>query len=101
MIRDGYLPPVDAVRLEEFVNYFDYNYSMGSTDSPFGINTEVSDCPWNKENKLLHIGIKGYTVDINELPPTNLVFLVEVSGSMSDANKLPLLKKSLMTMVSD
>ncbi len=99
MLEDGYLPTPGAVRIEEFINYFDYSYPIPSKQAPFSMVTEVGECPWNKENRLVHIGLQGYTMPIEELPPSNLVFLLDVSGSMSDANKLPLLKKSFKMMV--
>src|SRR5690606_9717839 len=80
-------------------NYFDYDYPVPAKDETFSVYTEVGDCPWNEENKLVHIGLKGYTVPIEKLPPSNLVFLIDVSGSMEDYNKLPLLKKSFKMMV--
>lgn len=98
-IEDGSLPPIDAVRSEEFINYFDYDYPIPSKSETFSVYTEVGACPWNDENKLVHIGLKGYTMPIEELPPSNLVFLLDVSGSMEDENKLPLLKKSFKMMV--
>lgn len=99
MIEQGKLPPADAVRTEEFINYFNYNYRVPAASEVFSVTTEVGECPWNKDNKLVHIGLKGYTVPIEELPPANLVFLIDVSGSMSDENKLPLLKKSFKLLV--
>ncbi|UKN03544.1 VWA domain-containing protein [Paracrocinitomix mangrovi] len=98
-IEDGVKPPVDAVRTEEFINYFDYDYPVPTKDETFSVYTEVGDCPWNKKNRLVHIGLKGYTVDVEDLPPSNLVFLIDVSGSMEDHNKLPLLKKSYKLLV--
>ncbi|HXA00765.1 MAG TPA: VWA domain-containing protein [Cytophagaceae bacterium] len=98
-IQDGSLPPTDAVRIEEYINYFDYNYPQPKSEHPFSINTEVSDCPWNKEHKLIHIGLQGKRIPFEQIAPMNLVFLIDVSGSMSDANKLPLLKKSLSLLV--
>ena len=99
-IMGGSLPVADAVRIEEMVNYFDYTYKIPSKEEPFSINTEVGECPWNKEHKLVHIGIQGYTMSTAQLPPSNLVFLVDVSGSMEDINKLPLLKQSFIKMVN-
>ncbi|MEZ4922790.1 MAG: VWA domain-containing protein [Crocinitomicaceae bacterium] len=99
MIENGSLPPVDAVRTEEFVNYFDYAYPVPSKDATFSVYTEVGDCPWNENNRLVHIGLKGYTIPTEDLPPSNLVFLIDISGSMSDENKLPLLKKSYKLLV--
>ena len=88
------MPPTDAVRIEEFINYFSYNYEKPTKEAPFSINTEYAPCPWNKNHQLLHIGLQGKRYDFNEMQAMNLVFLVDVSGSMSDQNKLPLLKKS-------
>jgi Ca-activated chloride channel family protein len=99
MIEQGDQPPVDAVRTEEFVNYFDYNYPVPNKKDVFSVYTEMGDCPWNDENRLLHIGLKGYTIPTEDLPPSNLVFLLDVSGSMEDENKLPLLKKSFKLLV--
>ncbi|HVD98843.1 MAG TPA: VWA domain-containing protein [Cytophagaceae bacterium] len=98
-IDQGSLPPVDAVRIEEFVNYFNYDYTKPTGKHPFSINTELSECPWNKTHKLVHIGIQGKRFPFESMAPINLVFLVDVSGSMSDENKLPLLKKSLSLLV--
>ena len=98
-IESGSLPPKDAVRIEEYINYFDYSYPQPKSEHPFSINTEVSDCPWNKEHKLIHIGLQGKRIPFEQIAPMNLVFLIDVSGSMSDANKLPLLKKSLCLLV--
>lgn len=96
MLNNGQLPPTDAVRLEEFVNYFNYDYpAPDSKEMPFSVSTEVMTAPWNKEAKLLQIGIKGYEEVSSELPPSNLVFLVDVSGSMRSPNKLGLVKKAL------
>jgi Ca-activated chloride channel homolog len=99
MIEDGYLPEVDAVRSEEFINYFDYAYKLPSKEEVFSVNTEIGECPWNDEAKLLNVGLKGYTIPTEDLPPSNLVFLLDISGSMNDANKLPLLKNSFKTLV--
>jgi Ca-activated chloride channel family protein len=98
-ISQGQLPPVDAVRIEELVNYFDYNYPEPQDSQPFSIYTEFSECPWNKEHQLLHIGLQGKKMKKEELPPNNLVFLLDVSGSMEDSNKLPLLKSSFHLLV--
>ncbi len=99
MIENGNLPNIDAVRTEEFINYFDYNYPVPQKEDVFSVYTEVGDCPWNEDARLVHVGLKGYTVPVEMLPPSNLVFLLDVSGSMSDENKLPLLKKSFKTLV--
>ncbi len=93
------LPPIDAVRIEEFINYFDYQYPQPTGKHPFSINTEISECPWNKNRKLIHIGLQGVKHDFVEMAPINLVFLIDVSGSMEDKNKLPLLKQSFGLLV--
>ena len=93
------MPPKDAVRIEEFINYFDYDYPQPNSVDPFSINTEISDCPWNSENKLVHIGLQGYELPKEQMPPSNLVFLLDVSGSMSAQNKLPLLRKAFKLLV--
>jgi Ca-activated chloride channel homolog len=97
----GQKPPVDAVRIEEMINYFEYDYPQPKSEQPFSINTELAVCPWNKENKLLHIGLQGKEIATESLPPSNLVFLIDVSGSMSDANKLPLLKSAFKLLVGE
>jgi len=92
-------PPKDAVRIEELINYFSYTYPEPEDDAPFSVLTEVSACPWNREHKLVHIGIKGKEIKTEEIPPSNLVFLLDVSGSMSSPDKLPLLKKGFKLLV--
>lgn len=89
------LPPKDAVRIEELINYFDYNYEGPDGNRPFAVNAEGGKCPWNPEHQLLHIGLQGKKIPQSEIPPSNLVFLVDVSGSMNSPNKLPLVKASL------
>lgn len=98
-INSSQMPNVDAVRIEEMINYFDYNYGTPENGEPFATHLEIGDCPWNPENKLLLIGIQGENVSEEKIPPCNLVFLIDVSGSMSDENKLPLLKKSFKYLV--
>ncbi len=98
-IQGGQRPPVDAVRIEEMVNYFHYNYPRPVGEDPFSINTEISTAPWNEKHKLVLIGLQGRKIPTENLPPSNLVFLIDVSGSMSDANKLPLLKSSFKLLV--
>jgi len=98
-INNGQTVPKDAVRVEEMVNFFKYNYAKPQNEQPFSINTEYSDCPWNSKNKLVRIGLQGKEIDDKNLPASNLVFLIDVSGSMSDINKLPLLKQSLKILV--
>ncbi|MBS1557286.1 MAG: von Willebrand factor type A domain-containing protein [Bacteroidetes bacterium] len=98
-IQSGQRPPVDAVRIEEMVNYFKYNYPQPAGEDPFSINTEISTAPWNEKHKLVLIGLQGKNIPTEKLPPSNLVFLIDVSGSMSDPNKLPLLKSSFKLLV--
>jgi Ca-activated chloride channel homolog len=98
-ITGGQRPPKDAVRIEEMINYFDYEYAQPKGDDPFSINTEISTAPWNSKHKLVHIGLQGKNIPKENLPPSNLVFLIDVSGSMSDENKLPLLKTSFKMLV--
>lgn len=92
IMQNGQLPPKDAVRIEEMINYFDYNYAQPKGKDPINVETEVSDSPWNKGLKILHIGLQAKTIPTDNLPASNLVFLIDVSGSMSDPNKLPLVK---------
>ena len=94
-IESNQLPPKDAVRIEEMINYFDYDYPEPAGEHPFSIVAEIAACPWQAQNKLVHIGLKGKGLDYDNLKPCNLVFLIDSSGSMEDRNKLPLLKKSL------
>lgn len=90
-LLDGFLPPKDAVRVEEFINYFQYDYPKPTGNDPLEIYTEVSKCPWNDENLLVHIGIKGKELEVKDQKRSNLVFLIDVSGSMDEPDKLPLL----------
>ncbi len=99
-LMNGQKPPKDAVRVEEMINYFNYNYTQPTDEHPFSINQELSHCPWNHDNYLLHLGIQGKNIDLDEAPANNLVFLIDVSGSMSDSNKLPLLKKAFKLLVN-
>ncbi len=99
-IRDGQLPPADAVRIEELINYFTYELPNPEGPDPFSVHTEVGPAPWNPMHRLVRIGIQGRRVDTEDLPPSNLVFLVDVSGSMRPANKLPLLKSALRMLVN-
>ena len=92
IMQNGQLPPKDAVRIEEMINYFDYNYAQPKGKDPINIETEISDSPWNKGLKLLHIGLQAKTIPTDNLPASNLVFLIDVSGSMDAQNKLPLVK---------
>lgn len=94
-LNQGQLPPTDAVRLEELINYFDYDYTLPSDNKPFAVHTETVDSPWQADAKLVKIAIKAKDLGKKELPPANLVFLVDVSGSMDEPNKLPLVQKTL------
>ena len=94
-LNNGSLPPVDSVRIEEFVNYFDYDYEGPSGKHPFAVNFEQSTSPWNEKYKLVRIGIKGKEITNEQRPNSNFVFLLDVSGSMNDPNKLPLLKNAM------
>jgi Ca-activated chloride channel homolog len=100
-INEGQLPPKDAVRIEEMVNYFSYDYPQPTGDKPFSINTEVATAPWNPQHKLVQIGLQGKKISMEKLPPSNLVFLIDVSGSMNEPNRLPLLKSSLKLLVNE
>jgi Ca-activated chloride channel family protein len=99
-IMNGYLPPKDAVRVEEMVNYFSYDYTAPTGEHPFATNISVIDTPWNSGTKLVHIGIQGEVIDDDARPPLDLVFLIDTSGSMESADKLPLLRQSLGLMLS-
>lgn len=98
-IQNGQLPPADAVRIEELVNYFSYDYPQPAGEHPFSITTEIARCPWNPENKLVQIGLQGSEVSTESIPPGNLVFLIDVSGSMNQPDKLPLLQRGFKLMV--
>ena len=98
-LNNGTLPPKDAVRIEEMVNYFTYHYSPPSDERPFAVDAEVAGCPWEPKHRLLRIALKGREIDLENRPASNLVFLIDVSGSMDDAAKLPLLKSALHLLV--
>ncbi|KRS13467.1 von Willebrand factor A [Roseovarius atlanticus] len=98
-LRAGYLPPREAVRIEEMVNYFPYDYAAPEGNAPFQPTVSVTDTPWNPDTKLVHVAIQGETPPVEDRPPLNLVFLIDTSGSMQAANKLPLLKQSLALML--
>lgn len=98
-INQNQMPYRDAVRIEEMINYFDYDYKYPDGNVPFAINTEISECPWNKANRLVHIGLQGKKMEQGSDVKSNFVFLLDVSGSMNDPNKLPLLKKSFSMLV--
>ena len=94
-LQAGQLPPAGAVRIEEMINYFHYDYPSPDNKVPFSINTEVGDCPWSPQHKLVLVGLQGKKIPAENLPPVNLVFLIDVSGSMDEPNKLPLVQSSM------
>ncbi|MFD2872971.1 von Willebrand factor type A domain-containing protein [Mucilaginibacter ximonensis] len=98
-INNGQLPPKDAVRIEELINYFKYNLPEPDHGDPVAIQTELATAPWNPKHQLVNIGLKAKNVEADKLPPSNLVFLIDVSGSMMEPNKLPLVKTSLKMLV--
>ncbi len=98
-LNQGKQPPQDAVRIEEMINYFDYNYKSPAGNDPVAIYTDMAVCPWNTSHQLVRIALKAKDVDARELPPSNLVFLLDVSGSMDDENKLPLVKRAFAALV--
>ncbi|WP_039019038.1 vWA domain-containing protein [Halocynthiibacter namhaensis] len=100
-LTQGYLPPAEAVRAEEMINYFPYAYTPPAGDQPFATTVTVTDTPWNEGTQLVHIGIQGELPVMDERPPLNLVFLIDTSGSMSDPDKLPLLVQSFRLMLSE
>ncbi len=102
MLNEGQLPPADAVRAEEFINYFDYGYTPPADRAqPFSVTTELAPAPWNAKRQLLLVGIQGYRVPAAQIPASNLVFLIDTSGSMDEPDKLPLLKASLKQLVRE
>lgn len=100
-LMQGTMPPRDAVRIEEFINYFDYDYPQPEGEHPFTVNTEISECPWNTSHRLVHIGLQARDIQKENMPPANLVFLIDVSGSMEDPYKLPLLKNAFKLLVKE
>src|SRR5205823_7940757 len=92
-------PPADAVRIEEMVNYFSYDYLPPTGTDPFATNVEIGEAPWNPSHRLVRIGIKAREMAWDKRPPANLVFLIDTSGSMEDANRLPLIKAGLNLLV--
>jgi len=100
-LNDGTLPPKDAIRVEEWLNYFSYDYPEPLAKEPFSVTSEVSDCPWNRSHRLLRLGLKSQQISQAETPARNLVFLLDVSGSMMPENKLPLLKRGLSLLAEN
>lgn len=100
-IEQGQLPPADAVRIEELINYFDYDYPQPTDGYPFSVNTQYTDCPWHDGHKILHIGMQGQKIPADKIPPSNLVFLIDVSGSMNYHNKLPLVKAAFKMLTNN
>lgn len=99
-LNEGNMPPVDAVRVEEMINYFDYQYNNPTDDAPVAIYTDMAACPWNTTHQLVRIALKGKDVAKENLPPSNLVFLIDVSGSMGESRKLPLVKQAFKALVN-
>ncbi len=98
-LMNGTLPNRNSIRIEEFINYFNYDYPQPKGNDPIAISTEITNAPWNANTKLVRIGLQAVTIPISQLPPSNLVFLIDVSGSMSAANKLPLMQTALGLLV--
>lgn len=98
-LNNGQKPPMDAIRIEEMINYFNYDYPQPDNGHPFAIIQELANCPWNNENMLLHIGLQGEKIEMDNLPASNIVFLIDVSGSMNSPDKLPLLKNAFKMLV--
>ncbi len=103
LLEGGHLPPPDAVRLEEFINYFSYDYAgpAADSDAPFASHIEVTSCPWAPKHRLVRIGVKGRELEAEKRPLSNLVFLIDVSGSMQDSNKLPLVVEGLKALTRE
>ena len=99
-LNNNQMPPQDAVRIEEMINYFSYDYPKPAGEHPFSITTKAAVCPWKPENQLVLVGLQGKTLEAQNIPPSNLVFLVDVSGSMDQPDKLPLLKSSFRLLVN-
>lgn len=98
-INNGQLPPAGAIRIEELINYFSYEYPQPKGNDHFGVNMEYAQCPWNKDHELVLVGLQGKKIPTENLPASNLVFLIDVSGSMGEPNKLPLVQASLKLLV--
>lgn len=101
MINDGDYIDTDAIRIEEMINYFNYDYPAPNAGEPFSVTTEMADCPWNDETKLLLVGLQAEEIDMSERAPMNIVFLIDVSGSMYDEDKLPLVQKSFSLLTEN
>ena len=101
MINDRTKIPPDAVRIEEMINYFSYDYAQPEGDDLFNVTRELADCPWNSESKLLMIGVQAVNIDYDDLPASNFVFLLDVSGSMYDSNKLPLVVSAMKLLTEN
>ncbi len=101
MIYQNQIVEPDAVRLEEMINYFKYDYKKPDSGIPFSVNTELSDCPWNENAKLLLIGLQAEEIDLKERPSSNIVFLLDVSGSMNEPDKLPLMQKAFVMLTEN
>lgn len=99
-LNDGQMPPKDAVRIEELVNYFEYNYPQPVGNVPFSVTTEAAACPWNPNHRIVSVGLQGKRISMEDAPSSNLVFLVDVSGSMRPANRLPLVKEGLKVLTN-
>ncbi len=99
LLDEQRLPPRDAIRLAELVNYFPYTYPEPRDQQPVSFTLNIADCPWNAKHHLVRIGIKGRQLDLSDLPPRNFVFLIDTSGSMNAPNRLPLLKEALGLLV--
>jgi len=104
LINSGYTIndiPQGSIRAEEMINYFDYDYEGPQNNEPFGVNAEIAECPWNNEHVLLQIGLQTEEIDFSETPDSNIVFLIDVSGSMDSDDKLPLLQKSFLMLLDN
>ncbi len=101
MVLAGQKPPIDAVRIEEMINYFEYNYPQPEKSHPFSVYTELGECPWEPKHKLVHMGLQGKKIPTQDLPASNLVFLLDVSGSMHAYNKLPLVISSMKMLTQN
>ena len=100
ILQNGSVVP-DSVRIEEMINYFHYDYPEPEGEEPFSVTVEITDCPWNEDTQLMMIGLQAKKPDTENMPQSNLVFLIDVSGSMDEKNKLPLVQRSFMTLVEN